>query len=308
MTALIKNNAIGVLSADITSSDTSLTLNSGQGALFPSPTGSQYFFATLISATTTEIVKCTARSGDTFTIVRAQDNSTAAAFSAGDRLEIRPIAALFDEKLDQSANYAMKSTRNMASGLSTFSVSKTLLGNYHVNNGSGTGATDQYQAGITFQGQTADEAQAGLYVLNNVSGGTSMALATTDNQTTGPQIALTISAAGALNAPRSSFTAAGNVTAYSDERFKENWRPLDKDFLERFAGIKYGVYDRIDIVATQVGVSAQALQRVLPEAVMTDEEGRLSVAYGNAALVAVIKLAQRVLDLEAQIDAIKRGT
>lgn len=307
MTALIKNNAIGVLSAGITSSDTSLTLNSGQGALFPSPTGSQYFFATLISATTTEIVKCTARSADTLTIVRAQDNSTAAAFIAGDRLEIRPIAAMFDEKLDQSASYAMKSTRNMASGLSAFDISKTLLGNYHVNNGSGTGATDQYQAGITFQGQTADEAQAGLYVLNNVSGGTSMALATTDNQTTGPQIALTISAAGALNAPRSSFTAAGNVTAYSDERFKDNWRPLSRDFLEHFAGIKYGVYDRLDIVATQVGVSAQALQRVLPEAVMTDEEGRLSVAYGNAALVAVIKLTQRVLDLEAQIDAIKRG-
>lgn len=92
--------------------------------------------------------------------------------------------------------------------------------------------------------------------------------------------------------------AAANVTAYSDERVKTNWRPLADDFLDRLANVKFGIYDRTDIEQTQAGVSAQSLQEVLPEVVMTNEDGQLSVAYGNAALVAVIELAKRVQSLE----------
>jgi hypothetical protein len=94
----------------------------------------------------------------------------------------------------------------------------------------------------------------------------------------------------------------GNITAYSDERRKTNWRDLQPDFIEQLAKVKHGIYDRTDVEVTQVGVSAQSLRPVMEHAVMENENGDLSVAYGNAALVACVKLAQRVLDLEAKLD------
>lgn len=103
------------------------------------------------------------------------------------------------------------------------------------------------------------------------------------------------------------FIAAGNVTAYSDERLKENWRNLPVDFVEQLAGVKCGIYDRIDteFAKTQVGVSAQSLQNVMPNAIIEDSEGILSVAYGNAALAACVELAKEVVALRAEIEALK---
>jgi hypothetical protein len=100
-------------------------------------------------------------------------------------------------------------------------------------------------------------------------------------------------------------TMLANVTAYSDERVKTNWRDLRPDFIERLAEVKHGIYDRTDQVATQVGVSAQSLQDILEHAVMADAKGQLSVAYGNAALVAAVKLAERVVALEARLAALE---
>jgi hypothetical protein len=100
-------------------------------------------------------------------------------------------------------------------------------------------------------------------------------------------------------------TMLANVTAFSDERVKTNWRDLRPDFIERLAEVKHGIYDRTDQASTQVGVSAQSLQKILEHAVMESEEGQLSVAYGNAALVAAVKLAERVVALEARLAAIE---
>lgn len=99
--------------------------------------------------------------------------------------------------------------------------------------------------------------------------------------------------------------AAANVTAYSDERLKTNWSNLPSDLIEQLALVKCGTYDRTDEVVRQVGVSAQSLQRVMPEAVLTDEQGMLSVAYGNAALAAAVELSKRILMLEDEIKALK---
>ncbi len=103
------------------------------------------------------------------------------------------------------------------------------------------------------------------------------------------------------------FIAAGNVTAYSDERLKKNWKNLDANFIEQLAQVKCGTYERTDneFAKVQVGASAQSLRNVLPEAILEDAEGILSVAYGNAALVAAIKLAERVVELEARLNAVE---
>ena len=95
--------------------------------------------------------------------------------------------------------------------------------------------------------------------------------------------------------------ATGNVSAYSDESLKTNWRDLPNDFVEQLSGVKTGIYDRTDIEVTQVGVSAQSLQTILPEAVVENPDGLLSVAYGNAALAACVMLAKEIQDLKARI-------
>lgn len=95
----VTNNAYGTLAAGIAAIDTALSLSSGQGARFPALTGSDYFYLTLTDASNNmEIVKVTARSTDALTIVRAQDGTSARAWLLGDRVELRPCAALFNDK------------------------------------------------------------------------------------------------------------------------------------------------------------------------------------------------------------------
>jgi hypothetical protein len=96
-------------------------------------------------------------------------------------------------------------------------------------------------------------------------------------------------------------TMLSNITAYSDERHKTNWRDLPADFIEQLSKVKHGIYDRTDIEGTQVGVSAQSLRPVLENAIMENENGMLSVAYGNAALVSAVQLAKEVVSLKEQI-------
>jgi hypothetical protein len=93
MTVKLANNVSGFLNTAITASDTGIVLQSGNGANFPSLGAGEYFYATLVSTgNTLEVVKVTARSGDSMTVVRAQDNSSAASFAAGSRLEMRVTA------------------------------------------------------------------------------------------------------------------------------------------------------------------------------------------------------------------------
>ncbi|WEY54635.1 hypothetical protein P3S52_06965 [Enterobacter roggenkampii] len=88
LTLLTANNAQTVLAAGISASATSLTVNSGTGALFPAVTsGVSFFKLTLVDAATgqlSEIVHVTARTGDTMTIERGQEGTTASAWSAND--------------------------------------------------------------------------------------------------------------------------------------------------------------------------------------------------------------------------------
>lgn len=100
----VTNNAFGTLSAGITTSDTTITLDSGQGARFPTLSSGDYFFGTLVDTSNNlEIVKVTARSTDSMTVTRAQDNTTATAFAIGDRFELRPVAGLFEAIQDEAS-------------------------------------------------------------------------------------------------------------------------------------------------------------------------------------------------------------
>lgn len=95
------------------------------------------------------------------------------------------------------------------------------------------------------------------------------------------------------------FTAAGNVTAYSDQRLKKDVRNID-GALELVAHLRGVRYTRIDTEEPGVGVIAQEVQKVFPELVQ-DNGGTLSVAYGN--LVGV--LIEAVKELETRLKLVE---
>ena len=113
MTVKFSNNASTTLATGINNSVTSVVVASASN--FPSLSGSEFCFLTLQAGATIEIMKATALSGSTFTVVRAQGGTSASAFSAGAQVELRMNTALLqaikDEgpkesvlKVDQSNN------------------------------------------------------------------------------------------------------------------------------------------------------------------------------------------------------------
>ena len=90
--AKYSNNGDGILETTITDAATTIVLGSGQGANFPSPTGGDYCWVTLEDSTNIEIVKCTARSTDTLTVVRSQQSTSNEAFTAGAQVDHRLTA------------------------------------------------------------------------------------------------------------------------------------------------------------------------------------------------------------------------
>jgi len=86
-TFIFSNNAATTLAGPIAATATTINVAAGTGALFPTPAVGQQFSVTLVSATDNnvrEITYCTSRVGDTLSVLRGQEGTTATAFSAGD--------------------------------------------------------------------------------------------------------------------------------------------------------------------------------------------------------------------------------
>lgn len=98
------------------------------------------------------------------------------------------------------------------------------------------------------------------------------------------------------------YYAAGNISAFSDARLKKNWIDAPADFVERWAKVTAGTYDRTDQELTQVGVVAQDVQAILPHAVTEDKDGMFSLNYGGAAAVATVELAKELVELRKRFD------
>ena len=84
MPQLFSNNAETTLAAPLTDAATSVTFT--DGSKFSAPTGGDYELLTLIAAGNIEIVRLTARTGNTGTITRAQESTTARAWVTGTRV------------------------------------------------------------------------------------------------------------------------------------------------------------------------------------------------------------------------------
>jgi len=84
MTQLFSNNFDGALSATLAIAGTTATVIDGSG--LSSPTGGGFELLTLTDGSAFEIVRMTARSGNTLTITRAQEGTTAQEWAAATRI------------------------------------------------------------------------------------------------------------------------------------------------------------------------------------------------------------------------------
>lgn len=156
MAQLYKNNAAGALSVGLAAIDTSAVLVSGHGARFPVPSGGNYFYATLVGLDSNgveaswEVVKVTARSTDTLTIVRGQDNTAAAIWAASTRIEMRINAASLEGKQDA-----------LVSGTNIKTVNGTSL--------LGSGNIDVITAEYQYKSTTVQLVSGGSYLLDSTA-------------------------------------------------------------------------------------------------------------------------------------------
>lgn len=98
-------------------------------------------------------------------------------------------------------------------------------------------------------------------------------------------------------------TATGDITAYSDASLKTDIATISNalDLVNSLRGVSF---TRIDSGNRGIGVIAQEVATVVPEAVQANEDGLLSVAYGN--LVGV--LIEAVKELSRKIDRLDRAS
>lgn len=96
MAFLFANNAVSFLVNDIDTDDTDIEV--ADGSPFPSPVTPDVFVATLRNVATgeREIVQCTTKTGNVFTVTRAQEGTIAKAFPAGTEIAMHLTAAILE--------------------------------------------------------------------------------------------------------------------------------------------------------------------------------------------------------------------
>ncbi|MGN1208699.1 MAG: tail fiber domain-containing protein [Duodenibacillus sp.] len=304
MGVLVTNNAWGQLSIPVTAASTTLLLTGGQGDRFPSATeGVSYFYATLVdSANNIEIVKCTARQADTLTVVRGVDNTEARAFLEGSRVELRPCAALLNDKVGRDElelSMARLETTLRNEDDKTYELFSQDLDKVREDY-----ATIKY-VDNKFDDFTKDAAKSYLtteeakkqYV--PVAGGTM-----TGGLKVKSSEGITITG-GDLNisggASISGTLRADTVRTTSDVREKNSIVPfLEGEGAALAKAIRPVHFKWNKDGSPDVGMIAQEVQKVLP-AVVGDDGGRLAINY--AGLVAVAFAA--IQDLQKQIEELK---
>ena len=123
MGIVFKNNAKTTLASSLSNSATSATVT--DGSVFPSLSAGKFFLITFDDGSNNEICKCTARSGNTLTIVRAQESTTARAFSSGDAAEGRVTAGVLETIQENIAAKSANQTvfnATTAGGATTYNI------------------------------------------------------------------------------------------------------------------------------------------------------------------------------------------
>jgi hypothetical protein len=105
-------------------------------------------------------------------------------------------------------------------------------------------------------------------------------------------------------------TLYGTLTQNSDERLKKNISPIENpiDMLQKLSGYHYQWKDDWRDQATQTGLIAQEVEKVMPELVKEDEKGTKSVNYNGLIpylLEAVKTLSEENKTMRKEIEQLK---
>lgn len=115
--------------------------------------------------------------------------------------------------------------------------------------------------------------------------------------------------------PNTKFNFVNNGTAYaynwaatSDDRYKSNWKNISDTAIYDISNIKSGTFNWLPIEdeevleSRQVGVSAQDLEKIIPEAISENIAGRKHVAYGQTAMVLLVQASKELKKLSDKIE------
>jgi hypothetical protein len=114
MIFVFANNASSLLASGIAATDTELTVQAGQGQLFPPITSGQLAPITLEDVNgNIEIVYATGLVGDTLVIEREQENTTALPFASGSRVEQRLTMGVMQSLLQKTGGDTLSGTTTL---------------------------------------------------------------------------------------------------------------------------------------------------------------------------------------------------
>lgn len=127
----LTNRATSLLATSIDTSTTTLIVASGTEDLFPSLGAGDWCPLVVVDENDNhEIMRCTARSGVTLTVVRGQEGTQAKAFNAGSRVDVRPTAAALLALFDR-ANHTGEQPISTVTGLASALNAKLEAGFVH---------------------------------------------------------------------------------------------------------------------------------------------------------------------------------
>ena len=322
---LVANNAWGTLNTEITQFASEIYLAPGQGDRFPNAVqGVTWFYGTLVDADNNiEIVRVVNRNAETLSVERGVDGTQARAFPAEARFELRPCAAVFNDKVSQSDfNSEVADLRSdFAAADSVLESNLTTVINQ---------VKDDYVTKVSLESQLndlTDDAEENYLKEEDI---TDKWLPLTGGELTGTlrvepeEGGGVVIAGGNLTVNKGSndsgttiggdINAAGGIygqylQATSDIRMKDNVKFVGKgwglDIVGRITPITFSWKTTGE---ESVGVIAQEVEGVLPQAVRKSGD-TLSVNYGSlttVCLAAIQDLLREKKELELKVLGLQR--
>jgi hypothetical protein len=195
-------------------------------------------------------------------------------------------------------------------GINTSSTGSTAYGVRGITystNGRGVLATASAATGNAYaiEGVALSTSGRGVYGNVTASSGTTYGVYGTSASSAGFGGYFTNTGGGVALHAQGDATVSGNVTATaylhsSDERLKDNIKPVSGlDLIMQLRGV---TYDWKESGKPSAGIIAQDVEKVLPSAVQTNEDGMKSVEYDQL----IAPLIEAVKELKAENDSLKQ--
>lgn len=108
---IFSNNSSSTAASPVAPSDTTIVVQPGQGTLFAHPSAGQIIAVTLEDVSgNIEVTYCNGITGDTLTVIRAQEGTTALAFASGSRVEARVTEGMLAALLQKTGGDTLSGT------------------------------------------------------------------------------------------------------------------------------------------------------------------------------------------------------